>query len=240
MAAAPLACGGPSLSTGPRDHGDPRLAARPGTPTETPTPGSTPLGLGTSRDGLLYVPSGYSADTPAPLLVLLHGAGGQASNWVNYEARAEARSMVLLAPDSRSTLTWDVIYNVYGDDVDFMNRALAHTFAHCNVDPDRILLGGFSDGATYALSLGVSNGDLFTHLIGFSPGFLLSVDPIGKPRVFISHGRQDGVLPVANSRDEIVPRLRADGYDVTYVEFDGTHQVPATIGESALDWFEGV
>jgi len=147
--------------------------------------------------------------------------------------------MVLLAPDSRSTLTWDLIYNRFAEDVDFIDRALTHTFARCNIDPGRILLGGFSDGATYALSLGVSNGDLFTHLVGFSPGFLLSVDPIvGKPRVFVSHGRQDTVLPVQNSREDIVPGLRSDGYDVTYVEFDGGHQVPAAVGDSALDWFE--
>ena len=31
---------------------------------------------------------------------------------------------------------------------------------------------GFSDGASYALSLGAANGDLFTHIAAFSPGFM--------------------------------------------------------------------
>jgi hypothetical protein len=34
--------------------------------------------------------------------------------------------------------------------------------------------------------------------------------------------------------------LRDAGYDVTYEEFDGSHNVPAAISESALDWFLGV
>ncbi len=47
---------------------------------------------------------------------------------------------------------------------------------------------GFSDGASYALSLGVPNGDLFTHIVAFSPGFMRLPDqePAGggrKPKV---------------------------------------------------------
>jgi phospholipase/carboxylesterase len=197
------------------------------------------LGLASPRDGLLYVPERYSPETPMPLFIGLHGAGGSADNWESYPARAEARGMVFLAPDSRGS-TWDLVSNRFGPDVEFIDRALRHTFERCRIDPERIALGGFSDGASYALSLGVSNGDLFTHLVAYSPGFLRAADPIvGKPRVYVSHGRQDNVLPVTISRDAIVPTLRNAGHDVTYLEFDGAHEVPAAISESALDWFLG-
>jgi phospholipase/carboxylesterase len=39
-----------------------------------------------------------------------------------------------------------------------------------------VALGGFSDGASYALSLDLTNGDLFASLIAFSPGFI-QLDP---------------------------------------------------------------
>ncbi len=55
----------------------------------------------------------------------------------------------------------------------------------------------------------------------------------------MSHGTRDPVLPVTISRDGIVPSLRSGGYDVTYQEFDGGHEVPSAISESALDWFLG-
>lgn len=235
---APAVAGCGESTAEPEPHGV-RLTARPGIPTTTPTPGLTELGLGGSRDGLLYVPESYSPDSPAPLFVGLHGAGGRAQNWGGYYERAESRGFILLAPDSRST-TWDLIGAGFGPDVAFLDRALAHTFERCRIDPTRIALGGFSDGATYALSLGRSNGDLFTHLVAYSPGGVSTADPaVGTPKIFVSHGRVDSVIPVTVSRDQIVPFLRDAGYDVTYQEFGGGHEVPAAISEAALDWFQG-
>jgi phospholipase/carboxylesterase len=220
--------------------GDPHLTARPGDPTEVPEAGVSALGLDLGigdRDGILYVPAGYSPDTPAPLFVALHGAGGRGSSWSGFYPAAENRSMILLAPDSRSG-TWDLVARAaFGPDVDFLDRALAYTFARCRIDPSRIALGGFSDGASYALSLGVSNGDLFTHLVAYSPGFYLHGDRSpAKPRIFVSHGTRDPILPFSTTRDRIVPQLRDAGYDVTFQEFDGGHEVPSAIGSAGLDW----
>jgi phospholipase/carboxylesterase len=231
------ACGNTSVTgTG---GGDPRLSARPGSPTVEPTLGLSQLGLASGRDGVLYVPQSYSPDTPTPLFVALHGAGGDGEDWASYYTRAEDRGMVFLAPDSRSG-TWDAIRGNFGADVGFLDRALRHTFERCRIDPARLALGGFSDGASYALSLGVSNGDLFSDLVAYSPGLFRPNDPIvGKPPIFISHGRSDRILPVGNSRDQIVPILLGNGYDVTYLEFEGGHEVPAEISDQALDWFLG-
>jgi phospholipase/carboxylesterase len=146
--------------------------------------------------------------------------------------------MVLLMPDSRGG-TWDLLVGGFGPDVEFIERALRYTFDRCRIAPARVALGGFSDGASYALSLGVSNGDLFTHLVAYSPGFMQVADPVGHPAVFVSHGTADPVLPVTASRVDIVPALRAAAYDVTYTEFAGGHEVPAAISEAALDWFLG-
>jgi phospholipase/carboxylesterase len=200
--------------------------------------GLTELGLGAGRDGLLYVPESYSPETPTPLFIAFHGAGGTAGAWASYYERAEDRGMIFLASDSRAS-SWDIIsLGDFGPDVEFLDQALGHTFERCRIDPARIAMGGFSDGASYALSLGVSNGDLLTHLVGYSPGFHSPSDPIvGTPRVYISHGEQDPILPVSISRDVIVPSFRNAGYDVTYEEFAGGHEVPAVISESALDWF---
>lgn len=218
----------------------PRLTARPRTPTITPVRGMTVLGLEPDRDGILYVPDSYDPAVPAALFVALHGAGGSGFGWSSYYPRAEARHMIVLAPSSRAS-TWDLVRGDVGPDVAFINRALDHTFARCRIDPAHICLGGFSDGASYALALGLANGDLFTHLASYSPGFLAEPDArVGKPRIFVSHGTSDPVLSVRTSREVIVPQLTSEGYDVTFREFDGVHEVPASISEAALDWFYGV
>jgi len=88
-------------------------------------------------------------------------------------------------------------------------------FRECNVDTTRIALGGFSNGASYALSLGVYNGDLFSALLAFSPGFYAPPGKRGLPRIFASHGTNDPLL-MNPTTPLVVPRLRSEGYTVTY------------------------
>lgn len=232
-----LGCGSDGDPTGPEPTSDPRLTARPRAPTFDAPPGRSELGLASPRDGFLFVPSGYSPAVPAPLIVGLHGSGGASDSWSPYTTFAEERGFVFLAPDSRSQ-TWDIAdVGYFGPDVEFIDRALAHAFDRCRINPSRIALAGFSDGASYALSLGVSNGDLFTHLIAHSAGFYARSSPIvGMPKVYQSHGTGDGVLPFSLGLD-ISELLRDQGYDVTFEQFEGGHIVPYDVSQNALDWF---
>lgn len=214
-----------------------RLLARPGRPEGKAPKGLQPLGLGGRRDGWLYVPEGYRAGRPAPLVLMLHGAGGDAKGGLSpFRKLADEAGLLLLSPDSRQK-TWDVIYGRFGPDVAFIDRALEQTFARYAVDPTHIAAEGFSDGASYALSVGITNGDLFTHVIAFSPGFMAPAAQHGKPRIYISHGLHDQVLPIERCSRQLVPRLQRAGYDVRYHEFDGPHTVPPEIAREALATF---
>ena len=214
-----------------------RLTARPRQVTAAAPSGLQQLKLEGQRDGFIYVPHGYRADRPAPLMVMLHGAGGNARHSIPLlQHLAEGAGLILLAPDSR-VQTWDVIMGGYGPDVAYIDHALEQTFGRYHVDPTRIAIGGFSDGASYALSLGVTNGDLFTHVIAFSPGFISPASGHGLPALFISHGTQDRVLPIEACSRKIVPRVKRAGYRVRYREFDGPHTVPPEIAGEAIAWF---
>ena len=216
-----------------------RLLARPGGPPrdETVPTGLQPLGLGPGRDGLVYVPPGYDASRPAPLALMLHGAGGDARGGISpFLPLADEAGLVLLAPESREE-TWDVLLGGYGPDAGFIDRALERTFERLAVDARGLGIAGFSDGASYALSLGLTNGDLFGHVIAFSPGFSSPAERRGKPPVFVSHGTGDEVLPIDRTSRRILPRLERMGYEVRYREFDGPHAVPEPIAREALEWF---
>ena len=193
--------------------------------------------LDAERDGLLYVPVGYQADRPAPLALMLHGAGGSARHGLApLLPLADAAGLILLAPDSRRQ-TWDIILGRYGPDIAFIERALTQTFGRCAVDAARIAVGGFSDGASYALSVGITNGDLFTCVLAFSPGFMAPTGQQGAPRLFVSHGTRDEVLPIEVCSRRIVPQVQRAGYDMRYREFDGPHTVPPEVAREAVDWF---
>ena len=216
-----------------------RLTAKPKhTPKGEFKTGVHPLNLSTKRDGFIYIPKRYD-NQPASLAVMLHGAGGNAESGLSLLRKyADDNNIILLAPASRNA-TWDVIYkDAFDDDVIFIDQALKLVFEKYNIDTNHIAIGGFSDGASYALCIGLSNGDLFTHVIAFSPGFYHTVENAGKPAVYISHGVNDRVLPIDPCSRRIVPRLKNLGYKVQYDEFDGEHQIPAAISTSAINWFK--
>jgi phospholipase/carboxylesterase len=208
--------------------------------------GGSPAGLRTLRsdnavsaEGYLYVPAGYRTETPAPLVLLLHGAGEDARDGLaQLRGQADEPGIILLALSSRGP-TWDSILDRgrYGSDIAAIDRVLEHTFSRCAVDPTRVAVGGYSDGASYALSLGIANGDLFSHVIAFSPGFLAPTVQRGSPRIFVSHGTQDRWLPIDSCSRRIVPQLERDGYEVRYREFEDGHVVPPGIAREAAFWF---
>ena len=215
-----------------------RLRARPGQVTGAAPVGLQPLMLGAARDSYLYVPTTYRVAHPAPLVLLLHGAGGHARQGIDLlRSLADGAGLLLLAPASHDR-TWDLLVGSrYGPDLDLIDRALEQTFSRYAVTPERVAIGGFSDGASYALSLGITNGDLFTHVIAFSPGFMAPAGQTGSPRIFVSHGTRDEVLPINRCSRRIVPELEQGGYDVLYREFDGGHTISPKIALEAVGWF---
>ena len=84
----------------------------------------------------------------------------------------------------------------------------------------------------------MANGDLFSAVMAFSPGFIPSAtDVSGAPRIFISHGTKDQILPIDTCSGRLVPQLKRAGYSVKFEQFDGPHAVPPEIAREAIEWF---
>ena len=210
-------------------------SARPAAdlPASPPPPGVSALDVGPGAEVLLAVPAGEQE--PRPLLVFFHGAGGSAADGLRAVADlALARGVAVLAPTSAAA-TWDLIAGGLGRDVAVLDAALAQAFQRLPVS--RVALAGFSDGGSYALSLGVANGDLAEAVLAFSPGFVAAPGRFGRARFWISHGTQDTVLPVERCGRRVAGNLRDAGYDVTYEEFTGGHVMTPDLVTAALDWW---
>jgi len=211
------------------------LSFTPHAPSQTVETGLKPLGLGAERDGFLFVPKGNEPTHPAPLLVLLHGATQRARLFERIAPMADSAGVVILAPDSRG-MTWDAVRDAFGPDVRFIDRAVMRAFDRAYIDSCRVVLGGFSDGASYALSLGIRNARHLRGVVAFSPGFIIPAHEIGRLPVFVRHGTRDEILPIDNASRAIVPALRSAGFIVDYAEFDGPHTVRPADARDALDW----
>lgn len=200
-------------------------------------PGRHPLGLAGERDAVLFVPSGLPDDAPVPLWVFFHGAGGFPEKVLPFiEEHAERGKFLVLAPHS-AFVTWDIVIGGHGPDLQRLQAALRLVAAHFRLDLQRLAFAGFSDGASYALSVGITNGDVASHVIAFSGGFMNVFRQDGAPRVFIAHGLIDEQLPIATSARVNAASLQAAGYDVRYVEFNDLHVISPPIVAMAVQFF---
>lgn len=215
-----------------------RLSFKLATPDQAPLPaGRNWLGIAQERDAMLYVPSGLDTTAEVPLLVMFHGAGGFPEKVLPFlEHHAEQRRFLLLLPHSMLP-TWDIVIGGNGPDLERLNAALTKVSSHFRIDPKHFGFAGFSDGGSYSLSTGISNGDLVSHVIVFSGGFMSVFVQQGTPRVFIAHGLVDEQLPIETSGRAHASKLKAAGYDVEYVEFNGRHIIHPPIVELAMDFF---
>lgn len=215
-----------------------RLRTRIGVPRRIAAAGEHPLALARGRDGILYVPETPSPAAPRPLLVLLHHDGGRAQSWIRVAREpAEALGVVLLVPESRRS-AWDVGPSTIDADIHFIDRAIAEASQRVRIDPRCVAIGGFAMGASLALTIGLANGDLFTSVLAFSPGFYAETEPVGRPRIFLAHGTADPVHPVLFSARPLVAGLRKQRYQVTTVEFEGGHELPPDILAQAMEWMQ--
>jgi predicted esterase len=188
------------------------------------------------RVGLWYVPQ-----TPAErLLIVLHGAGGRAEDALGLlRPYADDHRLMVFAPQSVGR-TWDMILSGYGPDVVRIQGALNQLLGAHRVAVPTLAIAGFSDGASYAVSLGLINGDIFDAVLAFSPGFAAPTRDADEPAFFVAHGRFDRVLPIDRCSGRLVPALRRAGHRVAYHEFDGGHEVPPSVIDAALTWLAAV
>lgn len=199
--------------------------------------GLSALGLFETRDAALYVPESVDPQNPTALVVLFHGGGGSAAKILPMLQRhAEERGFLLLAPQSIFP-TWDIVIGGNGPDRERLDAALAEVASRFRLDPARLVFAGHSDGGSYALSLGLTNGHVVSHVVASSAGFMSVHVQEGAPRIFISHGAQDEQIPIGRSGRAHSARLSEAGYDVTYVEYDGPHAYQPAVIEQAVDFF---
>jgi phospholipase/carboxylesterase len=219
--------------------GDARIDSRPGAPSQPALPpgihelAEDPRAAAESSEALLFVPSSLAPGNP--LLVFFHGAGGAASRSLSLVRDAATRHGCLVLLPNSTARTWDLIAGGWGPDVDRVEAVLAVVFDSFAVSS--LAVGGFSDGASYALSIGLANGDLARTVLAFSPGFAAPPDRTGRPRVWISHGTEDTVLPIDRCARPVSRALVNAGYDVRYQEFTGPHTVPPDTVDSAVRWW---
>jgi phospholipase/carboxylesterase len=194
-----------------------------------------------SRGGFsLYVPEYYRPDRAWPVVMALHGGSGNGRNFLwSWLRDARSRGAILIAPTATGP-TWALM----GEDTDTPNlsRMLDLVRSRWNVDANRMLLTGMSDGGTFCYVTGLDGASPFTHLAPVASTFhplmaeMADAERLRGLPIFLVHGRLDWMFPVQVAR-HTQQALSAAGADVTYREIDDlSHTYPREINTELLQW----
>jgi phospholipase/carboxylesterase len=214
-----------------------------------------PLGFATLEcDGhraILLTPDEIDPDRRYPLITVLHGAGRQDEAHAKaYRDEPERRQALFLIPRSYHP-TWDLIAGAGRIDVEFLEYAYDLVYRRYPVDMDRQAIVGYSDGASYGLSIALSNPRIFRAVMAWAAGFV-AVDPSqfdpaqsddGSPRpdLLLEYGTHDQVFPFEQIAVPMRRNLEAAGYSVVFrVDEGGRHWPSGDFQPEALDWFFGL
>lgn len=134
-------------------------------------------GGGRARAWIVYAPSGYDPTRPTPVVVLLHGRpsnGGGMAHLSGMNDVAENRNFIVVYPDGIDN-EWNAQFDIAAsdvslsgrsstlpqDDVGFLKTLMRDLAQDFNVDPSRLYLGGFSNGAFMTYRMACSASDTF-------------------------------------------------------------------------------
>ena len=143
--------------------------------------------VGTTRKMLVYTPPGYSSDKKYPVLYLLHGIGGDETEWQRFAspnimldnllAEGKAKEMIIVMPNGRAQLNDRPEGNIYSHapafarfEFDLLNDVIPAIESKYSVYTDREnrALAGLSMGGGQTLNIGLGNLDRFAWLGAFS------------------------------------------------------------------------
>jgi poly(3-hydroxybutyrate) depolymerase len=222
-AAGPAASGGPSGLAGP--------AAPPSSVPANPVPFSkgTPFTLNSSTGSYwVFVPNSYDAThaTPTTLFVWLHGCGGFSSGDIYTVSPGGSQDWISVAVGGREGQCWEP-----NTDQTLVMSAIADIKTHFNINPRRVILGGYSSGGDLAYRTGFYNSSAFAGLLivnsspfqdtGSTQAASLAAATTKFHVVHLAH-LQDTTYPIAGVRKE-TDAMTAAGFPLTRVEVDGGH-----------------
>lgn len=222
---------------------------RPEPRDESAPTGFVRVELGEHR-GVLLTPSEIDPGREYPLVTVLHGAGRQDEMLVKAcRNEPEARQMLFFVPRSLAP-TWDLIAGDERPDLDFLGWAWDLIYRRYPVDAGRQALLGYSDGASYALSVGLSNPHLFRAVMGWAAGFLAldarrhagaeGAADARRPAVLLEYGTHDELFPYERVALPMRDQLVRMGYRVEFrTDQGGRHWPSGDFQPDALDWFQG-
>lgn len=201
-----------------------------------------------------FLPVGYEPNYPYPLLVFLHGQGGNEDQAIQYAPRLSRRNYISIAlrgphlttprPNGQPGYGWGP--EAQGDPQveEYVLRAIEQTRREYHVHSERIYLIGLREGSMTAYRLGLLHPEWFAGVVALNGtlprrgGPLLRLPEARRLRVFLGHGIANPILPLTLARQDFRLFYTA-GLPVSFQTYPTTHRVHAEMLRDVNRWVQG-
>ena len=219
----------------------PGVADAPARDDEGSPTGVIHVGRGGNHGGFsVYIPEHYTAERSWSVIIALHGGSGNGRDFLwTWVREAKQRSYIAVAPNAVHE-TWSEVEDRG------LFEVLGWLMQHYHIAPERILLTGLSDGATFSLLYGLAHPQLYRALAPLCGVLHPANETLGNLRrasgvpIYLVHGALDFVFPVELAR-MACDSLTAAGAALEYRELPQlSHTYPRSENLRILHWFEGL
>lgn len=190
----------------------------------------------------VFVPSSYTGTRAFPLVIALHGMGGDENSYFDYynkglfKEEAERHGYIVACPKGRNPASMYL-----GDAERDVLDVLAEMMRAYRIDPDRVYLTGHSMGAYGTLTVAMNHPEMFAAIAAVSGGVM---SPAGLSKIahvpqLLVHGDADRTVPIERSR-QIVETGKKLGAEIKFIEVPGGDHgsVVAPHFKDVFDWFD--
>jgi polyhydroxybutyrate depolymerase len=207
--------------------------------------------LGGDRPALVYLPDGYDAATPTPLVILLHGysaTGPVQDLYLGFHERATEAGLIAMVPngtaDAFGVHFWNAdpawccnFANSGVDDEGYLLGLIAEAGERFNVDPARVYLLGHSNGGFMAYRMACAHADVVAGVVSIAGALPKAIGDCAPDRpvtVVEVHGTLDAVISYYGN----LAYPSAEATIDRWVGYDGCDPVPVASG--GFDYDSGV
>jgi predicted esterase len=198
---------------------------------ETELSHSHTLSNGHEATFFYYVPKSYDPSKPATLAIFLHGGVNSpqrkrgARQWTVWKEMADAKGWIAASPSATDQNVW---WKPEGEE--HVLETIRYLAARHAIDRNRVIVSGFSDGASGAYFLGMVRTDLWAASIPWNGAVGVVVNPNGGNTPFYTsncrtlawratHGGKDQLYPSA-SQKPVIDAMKAAGVPVEWKDFE--------------------
>lgn len=191
-----------------------------------------------------YAVSAPKTETPTPLLIVLHGFGQVAADFIKIFEPLVQRGILVAAPQAphqfykslaeRSVgFSWLTRYERDQSIQDFaayMEKFYALIQSELRVEARRVFVLGFSQGVSMAYRMYAHSRVPVSGIIAcggdLPPDIAENLRALSPLRVLLVHGRRDQIVPLRKAH-EAHTQLTAAKLPVELFEFEGEHFIPS-------------